>query len=95
MSKCGLDETFALSTFPRKLSRTTNSLGFLPRFFLRWLFKICPGFHFPEQAFALHLFLQRAQRLLDIIVADGNLNNGQLSIVYLAAGRTCALIWPL
>ncbi len=57
--QCGLDETFALRTFARKLSGATNSFSFLTSFFLRWLFEIGPGFHFPEQAFALHLFLQR------------------------------------
>ena len=29
--------------------------------------------HFTEDAFALHLFLQRFQRLIDIVVADENL----------------------
>lgn len=38
-----------------------------------------PGFHFPEQAFALHLFLQRAQGLLDIIVAYDDLYDVTLS----------------
>ena len=34
------------------------------------------GFHFPEQAFALHLLLQRAQSLLDIVIADDDLYYG-------------------
>ena len=35
--------------------------------------------HFAERAFALHLFLQGLQRLVDIIVADENLNDDQFS----------------
>jgi hypothetical protein len=31
-------------------------------------------FHFTEDAFALHLFLERLQRLIDIIVANQNLH---------------------
>jgi len=35
--------------------------------------------HFAERAFALHLLLQGFQRLVDIIVADENLNDDQFS----------------
>ena len=38
-----------------------------------------PGFHFPKQAFALHLLLQRPQRLVDIIVTHNDLNDGSIS----------------
>lgn len=34
------------------------------------------GLHFPEQAFALHLFLQRAQGLLNVVIADDDLYYG-------------------
>lgn len=37
-------------------------------------------FHFAEKTFALHLFLQRFQGLIDIIVAHNNLYDGTLSI---------------
>jgi hypothetical protein len=30
--------------------------------------------HFPENAFALHLFLERAQGLVDIVVANDDLH---------------------
>ena len=36
-------------------------------------------FHLAEKAFALHLFLQRAQGLFDIVVADDDLDDGSLS----------------
>ncbi len=35
--------------------------------------------HFTEAAFALHLLLQGFERLIDIVVADKNLNQGYLS----------------
>lgn len=40
-------------------------------------------FHFAEKAFALHLFLERFQGLIDIIVAHNNLYDGTLSIQFL------------
>ena len=38
------------------------------------------GFHFPEEAFTLHFFLQRAKGLFDIVVADDDLYDVQISI---------------
>ena len=35
--------------------------------------------HFAERAFALHLLLQRLEGLIDVVVADENLNQGSLS----------------
>ena len=35
--------------------------------------------HFTEAAFTLHLLLQGFERLIDIVVADKNLNQGYLS----------------
>jgi hypothetical protein len=35
--------------------------------------------HLAERAFALHLLLQRLQGLVDIVVADENLNQRNLS----------------
>ena len=37
------------------------------------------AFHFPEKTFALHLFLQRAQGLFDIIVANDDLYDCSIS----------------
>ena len=52
------------------------ALGALAGFFLGWLFASLTGLHFAEEAFALHLFLQRAQGLLDIVIADDDLYYG-------------------
>lgn len=38
------------------------------------------GFHFTEDALALHLLFQRLQRLIDVVIADHDLNYLKLSI---------------
>ena len=42
----------------------------------RRLFVSAPQFHFAENTFALHLLLERAQGLVDVVVADGDRNDG-------------------
>ena len=83
-----LDEALTLGALPSKFASAAHSFGLLASLLFRWLLEIGAGFHFTEQAFTLHLLLQRAQGLLDIVVANGNLNNGQLSIK-IGAGRAC------
>lgn len=36
--------------------------------------------HLPEETFALHLLLERLQRLIDVVIADHDLNYLKLSI---------------
>lgn len=36
--------------------------------------------HFAEETFTLHLFLERLQRLIDVVIADHDLNYLKLSI---------------
>ena len=36
--------------------------------------------HLPEETFALHLLFQRLQRLVDVVIADHDLNYLKLSI---------------
>ena len=38
--------------------------------------------HLPEETFTLHLLLERFQRLVDVVVADNDLNDFELSIGY-------------
>ena len=38
--------------------------------------------HLPEETFALHLLLERLQRLIDVVVADNDLNDLKLSCRY-------------
>ncbi len=41
---------------------------------LRRLLEMAAQLHFPEDAFALHLFLERLQRLIDIVIPNQNLH---------------------
>ncbi len=53
---------------------TAHRLGLLARPAFRWLFVVATELHLPKHAFPLHLFLERAERLIDIIVADEDLH---------------------
>lgn len=68
-----LDDAFALGAFASEFAGPAHGFGALAGFLLGGLFKRLTRFHFPEQAFALHLLLQRAQGLLDVIIADDDL----------------------
>ena len=49
------------------------------------LFEMRAGFHFPEETLTLHLFLQCAKGLFDIVVADNDLYDGSISIGFARA----------
>lgn len=51
------------------------------------------GFHFPEKALTLHLLLQCAKGLFDIVVADDDLYDGQISIGLLRPVRARTEFW--
>jgi len=53
-----------------------NRLGLFPRFTLRRLFVGTAQLHLTEDTLALHFFLERLQGLIDIIVADCDVNDG-------------------
>ena len=80
-------QAFALSTLAGQLAGAANGFGLLTGALLGRLFIMHVPLHFAERAFALHLLLQGFQRLVDIIVADENLNQGTLSFVRPAASR--------
>lgn len=52
-----------------------NGFGFFTCFLLRRLFEMPAEFHLTENTFTLHLFLQRAQCLIDIVIAYDNLHS--------------------
>jgi hypothetical protein len=64
------NQTFTLSTLAGQFARASDSFGLFTGAFFRWLFIMAAKFHFTENAFALHLFLQRFQRLINVIVAN-------------------------
>ncbi|KJZ25734.1 hypothetical protein TW79_04270 [Tritonibacter mobilis] len=69
-----LEETFALCFFACQLAGTADSFSFLARFFLGGLLEMLLELHFAEDAFALQLLLQGAERLIDVVVANTNLH---------------------
>ncbi len=71
----GNNATFAQRALAGQLARAADGFSFLARLFFRRLFEVTTQLHFTEDAFALHLLLQRAKRLIDIIVAYDYLND--------------------
>ena len=71
-----LYDAFALGALASQLAGAAHGFGALAGFFLGWLFESLTGLHFAEEAFALHLLLERAQGLVNIAVADGDGNDG-------------------
>ena len=65
--------TFALGALARKLAGTTHGFGLLTGLLLGRLLVVVPKFHLPENAFALQLLFQCAQRLVDIVIANNYL----------------------
>jgi hypothetical protein len=64
-----VSETFAQFTLAQELAVTANRFGFFPGPALRRLFVGAPQLHLPENPFALHFLLQRAKRLVDVVVS--------------------------
>ena len=69
----------ALCALAVHLAGATNGLGLLAGALLRGLLVVHVALHFTEAAFALHLLLQGLQRLIDVVVANENLNQVKLS----------------
>ena len=74
--RCGRDlhHTFALRFFACQLAGTADRFSFLARFFLGRFLEMLLELHFTEHAFALELFLQSPEGLIDIVVANTNLH---------------------
>ena len=72
-------KTFALCALARQLARTTNGFRLLAGLLLGRLFIMAAKFHLAKDAFALHFLLQRLERLIDIVVAYDDLNDGYIS----------------
>ena len=72
-------QTLALGALAGQLAGATDGFGLLTGALFRRLFEVHVALHFTEAAFALHLLLQGLERLIDIVVADENLNQGSLS----------------
>jgi hypothetical protein len=79
------DEPLALCLLARELARAADRFRLFPGFALGRFFIGPPLSHFAKHAFALHFLLQDAERLLDVVVANENL---QMDI-FLCRRRRC------
>lgn len=70
------DNALALCALACQFACPANRLCPLAGFLFRRLLEMLARFHLPEEAFALHLLLERAQGLLDIVIADNDLYYG-------------------
>jgi hypothetical protein len=63
-------QALALHLFAGELAGAAESLAFFANSSLRRLLISPATLHLPKYALALHLFLQNAQRLFDVVIAD-------------------------
>jgi hypothetical protein len=73
-------QAFTLSALASQLTGPADRLGLLARFFLGRLLVMVTALHFAESAFPLHFLFQCLERLLDIVIAHDDLNDGVLSL---------------
>src|SRR3546814_1182790 len=69
-------EVFALLALARKLAGAADGFRLLAGALFRRLLVGTPELHFAKDTLALHLLLQRSQGLIDIVVADDDLDDG-------------------
>jgi hypothetical protein len=73
-------QAFALQLLAGELAGPANRLGLLARLLFRRLFVMTAKLHLAENALALHLFLERLESLIDVIIANENLHPSFLLI---------------
>ncbi|MDQ1193239.1 hypothetical protein QE419_002005 [Brevundimonas vesicularis] len=72
-------QALALHALARQLASATDGFGLLTGALFRGLLEVHVALHFTEAALALHLLLQGFERLVDVVVANENLNQVKLS----------------
>jgi len=75
---CGL-EAFAFDPLAFQLTGAADRLCLFTGAAFGRLFIGTAHFHFTENAFALHLFLQCAERLIDVVVSNGYFHGSVVS----------------
>jgi hypothetical protein len=73
-------QAFALGAFASQFPRPADGFSFLARLPFGGLLEMIAALHLAEETFTLHLLLERFQRLVDVVVADNDLNDFELSI---------------
>ena len=71
---------FALRALAGEFPGAPDCLSLLPRPPLRGFLVVAAHLHFPEDSFALHLFLECFQRLIDIVFAYDDMNQNSASL---------------
>src|SRR5205823_5211619 len=61
-------QALALHALAGELARPADRFRLLPRLLLGWFLVVAAQLHFAEDALALHLFLERLEGLIDVIV---------------------------
>ncbi len=74
-------QALALCLLARDFSSSAHGLALLSRLFLRRLLVRPPTLHLAKNAFALKLFLQSPQGLVDVVFTDENYQSGLLSLL--------------
>jgi hypothetical protein len=74
------DASFALGTLAGQLANATNGFGLLTRTLLRRLFVKVAHLHFTENTFALHLLLESAESLINVVIADKYLHENPVPL---------------
>ena len=75
------DKSFALGLLARELAGSPDCFALFPGRLFGGLLVKSPAFHFAKHTFALHLLLEHTERLIDIVVADEDLQETFPSLV--------------
>src|SRR6185437_6119442 len=67
-------QALALHLLARELAGAADCLRAFTSLFFRWFFVMAAKLHLAEDALALHLFLERLEGLIDVVVANENLH---------------------
>src|ERR1700730_16661872 len=83
------NQAFALRLFPRRLARAANGFRFLAGLALGRFFIRLAALHLAKNALALHLLFEDSQGLIDIVVANDDLQNVSNLLPALHAPSSC------
>ena len=67
------DKPFALGLLASEFAGAADRLSLFPVRSFGWLLVKSPALHLAKHAFALHFLLEHTERLIDIVVADEDL----------------------
>ena len=81
------DAGFALGALAGQLANATNGFSLLTRTLLRRLFIKVAHLHFTENTFALHLLLESAESLINVVVADKYLHENPVPSFVVSPGE--------